>query len=377
MPTRTGLLTPQQIITSETTGLLHHPDLLLQQLLQQGLLMSGGRGRGPTKEQLDPYGISGVKLDRPWSEIPFTRVPSGTLIPRQVMTPHQFYEKHKGGVLLSTAGDKSAAGERLTSIGGNPVDQLLWGGGGFMRKGREGVWASELPRTTSLSNRISAAQREHDTENVLLTHATMGPRAIDFSQHPSTAMVQMLPYTKISRAGQKAVKDRMAAGITESTAGGGSKRYSYPDFPGIYSPKLPEWLAESGTRRKHFVKLMDSREMLEAGVPSPGYARLATSDIEQLALPWLSSGMEIARVQPGLRFDPQTRHPAYPVETPGKYEGSLGRYVPPQIMFQDWWRASQHKPPQRAMRSLELGGASQAITQPWLDRLMRWWSGGR
>lgn len=358
-----GLLSPADIV-NRTAGLLHNPDVLLQ----LGLLAPRG---GSGKAELDPHGLSAVKLSKPLSEVQIRRAINTKMAPQVTISPEQFYAQNKGSVMLPAVGDKSIGGQMITNVEGTPMGVQTYGGGSFMRTHSPfgSVWASDLPQSVKLANQIRAAQEGSATGKVFITHATMAPRAIDFSHHVSDTLLGMLPNAKISRAGQQAIKDRMAHGLTETTSGG-SKRFTYPDFPGIFSPRLPEWLNKSGWRRKHFVKLMDSKQMQDVGVPSVAVARLAATDVGQLGVPHHASGMHIGEAFPGTITGGLLQHPSYPVQTPGRYEASFGTYIPRANMFPDWTAANAGR--QNVGRAFEIGGVGRAqpITQQWLDQIM-------
>lgn len=349
-----GLLGPAQVLDI-TQGLLHSPDVLAQ----LGLLAP--RGGYPTT-----LGLSASHLPKPLSEYVVKRAPNVRLAPQATFTPEQFYQANKGSVMLPVTGDKTVAGQLVTSVEGKPMRVDVPGGGGYMRTPSGGIWANEPTAAAALASQVAKAREKSDTGRVYVTHATMSPTSADFQHSVTNAFLGLLKDAPISRAGAAAVKERMEKGLVE-TVQGKSVRFSYPDFPGINSPKLKEWLDGGGRRRAHFIQMMDSKKMQEVGVPEVAAARLAVTDLSQLGVPPLSSGMHIAEAFPGLL---SSGHPSFSAGIPGRYEGSFGKYLPLQNMFPYWWLEHQSlKNPGRAFQQQGIGRA-QPIDQRWLDQIM-------
>ena len=284
----------------------------------------GALGAGPVSADLW-HGISKVKLPRPVAEMEAGLKPSATPIVEKTVTPADLQGNNW---LLPAWGDRSAAGQILTSVGDTslrkPVE--LQGGAGYMpAHGERGaIWASGRPVIGRIE---SAAKPLAETGEVYFPYTAMGERSVDFSHHVSDTLVEMARKSDISGRAASAFDRAMKQ---DSSAFPGVK-----EWPGINSPKVRQYMAEAGGDvRNKFAKLMDTANFQEKGFPSVAEARFAVTDPRLLNVPTGSSGIAISRIAPGAPRPPSL-HRTYEEGLPGQYVGGFGAQVPKEIMFPD------------------------------------------
>jgi hypothetical protein len=90
-----------------------------------------------------------------------------------------------------------------------------------------------------------------------------------------------------------------------------------PEGMGLLSPELPEYLSNlKGGERAAFLKSLDTKAALDAGVPSVGAVRWATTDPNLINPPALSSGYRAFEPKTGDFFEYGDRHASYNATIP-------------------------------------------------------------
>jgi hypothetical protein len=123
-----------------------------------------------------------------------------------------------------------------------------------------------------------------------VTPMTMGPAGGDFSMHQTMNLVQMI---------QGMLGDIDPDFVPLAGAAKNNKRL-LPEGMGLLSPELTEYVAGlNGGQRATLMKSLDTSPALQAGVPSVGAVRWASTDPNLLDVPSLSSGYRV--------FEPKTK----------------------------------------------------------------------
>jgi hypothetical protein len=313
-------------------------------------------------------GISSVKLQRPLADIPRSQMvldprPS----PERLISP----ESLQGSVLVPGMGDRSAAGYAITHVGDKPLTSPvdLYGGHGFMSQDPSHIWASKQGAISGLGSNIRDIA-EQTGKPVQLTYTAMGPQSVDFSTFMSDALADQLKTSRISKEGAAAFDKRMRDGNVSFKP--------VPDFPGVRSANLQQWLREQpGRVRDTFAKHMDKSEFLSQGFPNVGETRHAIIDPRLMNTPLGGAGLSIARADPTGAMGPST-HPTYSTGLKGTYTGGLGESIPFDVMFPDMAAYYASHPKYSGTRFDKLATTlagdvkHQEANQQWLDNLMRW-----
>jgi hypothetical protein len=321
------------------------------------------------------HGLSVVKLPKPLAEI--TPDYKMATLAEQTIKPSDL----QGGWLMPGLGDRSLAGGRLLGVGGEkfvaPVP--LEGGHGFMpaNVGTGAAWASEKGPITIMANKAKKLSEGGDP--VYFPYTAMGERSVDFSHHVSDTLTEMLKGNPPSRAAADAFNSKMNVASADYPAIG--------HWPGVEHPDLGAYLRDqSGVVRNKFAKIMDTRQMQDAGFPSVAEARYAVTDPRLLDVPTGASGLSIARLDPMGSIltgaDVPNPHSTYRAQLGGAYIGGLGRSIPKEVMFPDLIQAYSERgyaPVQHdylMARGLKGAPVAQKATQKWVDRVSRFMEEG-
>lgn len=220
------------------------------------------------------------------------------------------------GMADTSRGDLS----RVVSFNGQPVDMVRFGGQDYMRQPQNiesGVlWASDAGAVTGLSNAARAAARLPGvSRSPLYIPYQMGGASTDFATMTSDIMVP-IARQNMKKVDKKALDKRIREGAGTKTG----EFKPQPDWPGIDSPKVDEWLATAGGNRKAVTKAIDEYRDV-AGI-NLSQARAAIVDPEQLnprvgnlRQAGILDLMQPAR--PGM-------HPSYNTDLMGYYLGQFG-----------------------------------------------------
>ena len=308
-----------------------------------GVLATIGDNGGPpldkplTKEQLDPLGYQKTKMRRPFSEVEVQQSDLGENLARKPMS----WENMEGNVILPFYGDRTSRGLLVEGVNDYKFDAPVYTEGGVdfkvgpaAQKDRS-IWASNQNIITRLSKEADKAQRDFGGRDILGVTGSMAPDANDFATFTGEAAAELVKGSKITKKTAKEFDATMKA--------------LDPTFVGLLSPDLRDWVKNtSSPNRKSFIRLMDSRPMQDAGLPSPAEIRKSVTDPTQYELPAGMFGLGVSRIDTGapLRFNTpkgdkpaaNVPHSTYNTQITGDYLGSLPP-VPQRLIFKDVYDA--------------------------------------
>ena len=298
------------------------------------------------KEEKDPLGYSKISFPDYASNTEFETVIDYELAPKNILS----IEDLQGSLLFPLMGDQSATGRLLTKIDDIEFDSpvSLQGGYGFMRgkaaqSEDSAVWASGQGVISDVKNRVQQASEELGLP-VNMIYTAMGKDAIDFATFPAEALAAQIPYSKIS------IKDKLDFDKIMKEGGvvrGFDKDKPYtgdPDWVGLDSPNLQEYLGKQSTPskvRKAFVRLMDTQKALKAGFPHVGKTRYAVTDAELRDSLAGETGRSIARMdlENPIIDNPLYPHSTYDTQLRGEYIGGLLAPQPKEVIFRDFYNS--------------------------------------
>lgn len=115
----------------------------------------------------------------------------------------------------------------------------------------------------------------------IVTPMTMGTAGGDFSMHQTMNLAQLI----------EAMSDGIDPNFVPLRGPAKNNERFLPEGMGLLSPELPAYLSNlKGGERAKFLKSLDTKAALDAGVPSVGAVRWASTSPEITGLPLLSSG---------------------------------------------------------------------------------------
>ena len=312
-----------------------------------GALAAIGDNGGPpldkplTKEQLDPLGYQKTKMRRPFSEVEVQQSDLGENLARKPMS----WENMEGNVILPFYGDRTSRGLLVEGVNDYKFDAPVYTEGGVdfkvgpaAQKDRA-IWASNQNIITRLSKEADKAQNDFGGRDILGVTGSMAPDANDFATFTGEAAAELVKGSKITKKTAKEFDATMKA--------------LDPTFVGLLSPDLRDWVKNtSSPNRKSFIRLMDSRPMQDAGLPSPAEVRKSVTDPTQYKLPAGMFGLGVSRIDTGapLRFNTpkgdkpaaNVPHSTYNTQITGDYLGSLPP-IPQRLIFKDVYDAISGK----------------------------------
>ena len=256
----------------------------------------------------DPDSVNQMKLEVE---------PGADLLPSQPISAADLEGRgFVSGMADTSRGDLS----RVVAVNDQPIDMVRFGGQDYMRQPsnvEQGIlWASDAGQVTGLTNAArAAAELPGATRGPLYIPYQMGPQSTDFATMTADIMVPIAKQN-LSKAKKKALDKRIRSGAGNKTA----DMKPLPDWPGIDSPKVDDYLANAGGDRKAVTKAIDEFRD-DAGI-NLSQARAAIVDAEQMA-PRVGNlrqagVLDLARgPQPG-------RHPSYNTDLMGQYLGQFG-----------------------------------------------------
>jgi len=333
-----------------------------------------------TKEEIDPVGYQATKMDKPIEKVDIEEEQVVEMAPRKQIG----IEDIEGDVVLPFYGDRASTGKRITRVDDiefeTPVDTE--GGKDFMRgeaaqSKDKAIWASEQAIIRRLNDRAKQVADETG-KDVLAITGTMSPNAIDFNTMGPEALAEMVAVT-ITRGGikKKDIKEfnaMMKRQITKDPDLAPVK-----DWPGLDAPNLREYLVEAPSKvRKKFMRLMEKKDPQAMGLPSPGKARIAVTDKEQLMLGPGMFGGSIGKidVDADIITDPLVPHKTYNTQLRGEYIGEIDP-VPQSELFRDLYEARKDvkvagRPENEAHKTYTMKTQlpAQEITPEIVDRVM-------
>ena len=324
-----------------------------------------GMGGKPKSELTVWSDLAKTKHPIPVEEMRAVVTPTGTLLPRTIVDPQSL----QGSILVPAVGDRTAAGGVLRQVNDTPLANAvgLEGGPDFMRSQAQAqdnaIWASDKG---VISRLVGHAQNLAETgKPVNKVYSAMGARSGDFSTMMSDALLNQIPNSKITKKTVKEFDSEMKSMI--------------PDWPGLMSGSVREFLAKSGNARKDFAETVALGKYQEKGFPEIGSTRFAISEPALIGQPTGVSGYAISRVDPekGIIQNPSVPHTTYNTQMAGQYLGGLENHIPREVMFPSFYktRRAQGSPTGADDRAFSMSNVSQNADQEWLDGLMGYLSG--
>jgi hypothetical protein len=273
-------------------------------------------GMGDIAEARDPRlwsPISNTKLRKPLDEMEHRYTDVRTPVPKFVNP-----EDLLGGYGIFTPSDLSAANRTVTHIDNTRLDRPVTahGGVGFPEANPGMAWASERPIARKLDNQAAALTEKSGGKPVYIMPMTMSPSAIDASHHVADPLAQMVKTAKIKRDDVAAFNDLMRAQV--------------PDWVSIKSPKFADYISrlEGGMKVKALMAdRMALAEWQKKGFPDVAAVRHAMSEPALIDAPRFTTGMTIARYEPGKGLL-ETSHPSYSKGVAGHQMGQLASLAP-------------------------------------------------
>jgi hypothetical protein len=306
-----------------------------------------------------PYAT--IKPRRPESEVEITREPSVNMAPSEVFD----IEKLQNSLVVPLYGDKSIAGERITSINDTPVSVETYGGPRYgalnAAVGSPSGWASELPQISALRNQIRGGLEQG--RDVYGVYTAMSPRAADQTTMMADALLQQAQQAPIRKADVKAFDE--------------AARQIVPNFAGILHPEAYQQLlgAKQG-QRKSLVELMDTAKALEAGLPDVSATRMALTTPELMYAPGGSTGFQVVKFGPESLepVDVSLVHPTYGTQMAGTPVGHFEQQIPFDMLYPDLIkeRRALGLSPGKDLRSFEFRKPTQVVDQETLDLVMKY-----
>lgn len=241
-----------------------------------------------------------------------------------------------GQTFIPVFADRTSTGEIISGIGDMPLayDIITDGGVNFMRrKDTSGIFASEPSAVTRIRGRVNELNEQGI--NPLGIYMSMGGDGLDFSTMALDTVISAMPAAKVLK---KDIKDFDNDIRTKEITEAGKKRKIDPNWPGINSPNIREYmLGMNGTTRALVMKELAKGKRQQQGFPDIGRIRRALTDDELLFTPNAFGGKGIFEFAPGAPEVQQYgfRHPTYAEQFSGDYVGGLPIDVPKSILFRD------------------------------------------
>ncbi len=352
-----GLLTPAAKAVdapiSAMRGTIPQEDMISEALGAAGLVSAGSlAATAPAdalrsgvsrikKEELDPLGYQKPKMRGYLSDTNVQMSDTGENLPRQPMS----WEDMEGKVVLPFYGDRTARGLLVEGVNDLKFDEPVYTEGGvdFMRgpaaQQDRAIWASNQNIIKRIESEAEKASRDFEGADIFGLTGSMSPDANDFATFTGAAMAELVKGAKITKKSAKEF-DKVMRAID-------------PDFVGVLSPKLREWVTStSSPKRKSFIRLMESAPMQEQGFPSPAEARYSVTDPTQRDMPAGMFGLGAAKIDtsaPLMYNEPKGNlpranvpHSTYNTQIAGDYAGSLPP-VPQGLLFRNVYDAMEGK----------------------------------
>ena len=271
-----------------------------------------------------------------------TDIPGASPVPENRMSWHDFYRIGKGGTLFTLGGDRSNLG-RLTHINGKklawPID--LHAGTKYQREPNKGaVWANAKSAQSTLFNNVMEEAKKG--KRVFGAFAPMNVTAIDSSVNMTDAMMSHIAASNIDSNAIDEFDELIRKGqhVYNGTPGDPAKKKAaqlkkleiMKQWPGLRDP----WAARNfaienmaGTDRSAMIKMMDKKNLLDAGFPSVGNTRAAITDPDLLHTANNMVGGNIVELYPE-KYDRNNlsfEHSTYNGPAAGKYQATVP-YMP-------------------------------------------------
>lgn len=339
---------------------------------RERLLQASGPEYSRTYEDLSNKGLSQsgyaskLKAGKPIEEYTTKLRTKGTLQPWQETDIEKLVRE--GASIYPALGDRSAANQFVTEIGGVPLTSPinLQAGGDFGRSefgvgSDPAFWASRQGAASKMVNRLVNDQLREEGPSYM-THVAMGYPNLDSTHMVRQGVVRAIPNMNISS------KD---LGLFNETV-----RKNYPEFPGVENTEEAEAFLNAlpGSGAADIVSSIERDKFIKRGFPSLMETRWAVSEPRLMDVPPLTTGYSIGQVGTKGAVPPRAlAHETYGKQIPlvGEVSG-LKHSVPASIMFPEWW--SGLKPhvqadSTKAQHLMMMQFPRQKATQEWLDNL--------
>tara|TARA_R110000782_G_scaffold103381_4_gene190850 strand:+ start:90 stop:3440 length:3351 start_codon:yes stop_codon:yes gene_type:complete len=305
---------------------------------------------------------SGIRQQRPFSEMDVDMVDTGNLEPRRIIMP----EDLEGQVISSITGDKTNTAVTIRGIDGQPLrkELKLDGGESFPRHNSEegmGWAANDEGQFAPYIRQIEQAREKGQDVNSIYLPMTGG--GSDFSTMPASVMMEMLWRNPLSTQNAKLFDDNV--------------RKARPEWLGVNHPEASSQLLgiDNGALRNAFMAEADTSRSAKLGMPSAGEARYAVTAPSLRNTQRGMGGQTVIKLNPEgiLTREGVTPHNSYQVQIGGRYGGGLdAEGISYEHLFPDFWKARRSDPSLQVkddLRSLQINPTFQVATPEWVDNL--------
>jgi len=316
----------------------------------------------------------GIKLSKPVTGMHATTVADPKFNPPDIgiITPEQLVKEE--AALFPLVGDRAAGGRYLTHVGENELETpvRLTAGPRYMDANynrldpeESAAWESGLSRVTALGRQAERAGA--DGRPVYGIYTAGSGTNTDFNIMGTNALLQQLPYSKITKKSAQEFDRAMREGTKEFPA--------IPDWPGILSPDAQTMLLDksNGIARTKLLGTMGKENFQAMGFPDVPATRKAIIEPELLDVPTNQTGFRLARMDTTGRIIEQPNIPSdYPVAMAGKVAGKLDVPADYKDVFQTHFdrRRLLSQPESGDYYSFSRAHPIQYADDEWLNRLM-------
>jgi hypothetical protein len=316
----------------------------------------------------------GIKLSRPPSGMHSTTVADPAFNPPDIgiITPEQLVKEQ--AALFPLVGDRAAGGRYLTHVGENEFETpvRLTAGPLYMdanynhlNPDNSAAWESGVSRVTALGKQ---AQRAGQGGRPVYGIYTAGSGTnTDFNVMGANALMQQIPFSKITKKAEKEFNLAMLNGTNEYPP--------IPEWPGIRSPQALEMLLDksNGIARTKLFGIMGKENFQAMGFPDVPATRKAIIEPELLDVPTNQAGFRLARMDATGRIIEDPIIPSdYPKAMAGKVAGKLDVPADYKDIFQSHFDARRllSQPVSGDYYSFSRAHPIQYADDDWLNRLM-------
>jgi hypothetical protein len=317
----------------------------------------------------------GIKLSKPVRGMHATTVRDPKFNPPEIgdITPEQLVKEE--AALFPLVGDRAAGGKYLTHVGENELETpvRLTAGPLYMDANYNHIipddsaaWESGLGRVTALGRQ---AERAGEGGRPVYGIYTAGSGTnTDFNVMGANALIQQMPYSKITKKAEKEFDRAMKEGSKEFPP--------IPNWPGIRSPEAQAMLLDksNGIVRTKLFGTMGKENFQSMGFPDVPATRKAIIEPELLDVPTNQAGFRMARMDTKGRIIEDPLIPSdYPKAMAGKVAGKLDVPADYKDVFQTHFDARRllGQPESGDYYSFSRAHPIQYADQQWLDRLMQ------
>jgi hypothetical protein len=316
----------------------------------------------------------GIKLSKPTYGMHATTVPDPAFNPPEIgiITPQQMVKEE--AAIIPLVGDRAAGGRYLTHVGENELDEAvrLTAGPLYMDANYNHLipeesagWESGAGRVTALSKQ---AQRAGLGGRPVYGMYTAGSATnTDFNVMGANALIQQIPFSKITKKAEKEFDLAMRNATKTSPA--------IPDWPGIRSPKAREMLLDksNGIMRVKLFDTMGKENFQSMGFPDVPATRKAIIQPELLDVPTNQAGFRLARMDTTGRIIENPLIPSdYPVAMAAKVAGQLDVPADYKDVFQTHFQNRRlfSQPESGDYYSFSRAHPIQYADDEWLNKLL-------